>query len=275
MVCVHSLPPHQGARRSLNCDSYPGHGSQARTFMRVRPPGGGGGPPAETLLLPRNRRPPRRRSCRPVLSSGLILPILRACARTGVKIRDPRRHIGQWWNVLHWNTLHRFPHMHACGTNQEIRRLTRITPHLTRAIQPRNLRQRRTAPNTPPRANTVHLSRVRAERANNSHIHTRDAPTRTARRRPFAGALSSISQQGPLHLIPSIFRTCARRTHARRTGIFSMLLCGFSIFFGSRKSAQFILSQGNKVSNLSFSPPQCSQNFPHVHVQKKRWDPRS
>lgn len=165
MVCVHSRPPHQGARRSLNCDSYPGHGSQARTFMRVRPPGGGGGPPAETLLLPRNRRPPRRRSCRPVLSSGLILPILRACARTGVKIRDPRRHIGQWWNVLHWNTLHRFPHMHACGTSQEIRRLTRITPHLTRAIQPRNLRQRRTAPNTPPRANTVHLSRVRADRS--------------------------------------------------------------------------------------------------------------
>lgn len=90
MVCVHSRPPHQGARRGLNCDSYPGHGSQARTFMRVRPPGGGGGPPVETLLLPRNRRPPRRRSCRPVLSSGLILPIPPACARNGAKIRAPR-----------------------------------------------------------------------------------------------------------------------------------------------------------------------------------------
>lgn len=285
----------------------------------------------------------------PVLSSGLILPILRACARTGVKIRDPRRHIGQWWNVLHWNTLHRFPHMHACGTSQEIRRLTRITPHLTRAIQPRNLRQRRTAPNTPPRANTVHLSRVRADRSQNSgkpcaqfiepdtppqvkpvspsRVHaersqksgcshsfepkrehapphpantrelneqgSREVPSKRrsillsltrsihhataasdARRQtrsselspslppacarnehiirhsahaperqrphgtpstPPGGGLSLapvsfVIEQGPCHLIPSLFRTCARCTRARGTGASLMLLCSFGTF---------------------------------------------
>lgn len=201
--------------------------------------------------------------------SGLILPILRACARTGVKIRVPRRHLGQWWNVLHWNTLHRFPHMHACGTSQEIRRLTRITPHLTRAIQPRNLRQRRTAPNTPPRANTVHLSRVRADRsqnsgkpcaqfiepdtppqvkpvspsrvradwANNSRIHSRDAPTRTARRRPFAGAPPFCYPTRPGPLNPVHFshvrasHACARNMH------FS---CAFMRFLHSTSAAKIL-----------------------------------
>lgn len=114
-----------------------------------RLPAGERNPPAETLLLPRNRRPPRRRSCRPTLPSGLILPILRACARTGVKIRDPRRHLGQWWNVIQWNTLHRSPRVRACRTSKEIRKLTRLTPHLTRAIHPRNLRRQRQAPNAP------------------------------------------------------------------------------------------------------------------------------
>lgn len=161
--------------------------------------------------------PVARRQTLPTKLTPAISP---ACARNDAKIRAPRTRARNEQGSREVPSKRR----------SILLSLTRSIHHATAASDARRqTRSSELSPSLPPAcARNEHIIR------HSAHAPERQRPHGTPSTPPGGGLslapVSFVIEQGPCHLIPSLFRTCARCTRARGTGASLMLLCSFDTF---------------------------------------------